>query len=561
MKWKSLPIFFVIFLGLFLYILLFDRNLPDTLKKQKNQKRLFSFKSETIDQISIKNRHGVFYLKKDTLMWNICNPVNARADIIRVESILSELEFLEYVRTVSDDVSMEEAGISDAIVEITLASKGKKIVLRVGNDTAIGSNVYFFTDKVYAVDRIILERLDVGIDGLRSKKVLPRMPSEINRVNIFRDGLDIVVMKKNEWVIMSPVKRLADERRIDQIIKTFKNLKVLEYIEDSPDVDLNRYGLSEPKFSVQLSGVGYQIRLFVGDVYLDDRVYLKNSREPNIYGVEKKSLNLFRSSLFELSTKKIFFFDEKDIKKIEISDSSESFVMEHVNNTWQIVDPVKVEPDGEKISLFVNDLKTFDISEYIHDKSIIDKLTKECSLKITSNDKTTLYEFYSNRGIWYILLDNDQLFQIKIAGKKIPKKMIYFVNPDFIKTNKYTLNRLLLKVGDREITVYKQDDRWFLDGTVLSDEAVDEFLREMKNIKPDRIVSPVLENELKKYGLAQSQKKLVMDFAEEIGERRIIISLGRTENDYVYANKKDYPLIFTIKKSTLDKLQNILSLR
>ncbi len=561
MKWKSLPIFLMIFLGLFLYILLFDRDLPDTLNKQKNQKRLFSFQSETIDQITIKNKHGVFDLKKDTLFWNISNPINARADRSRVESILSELELLEYVRTVSDDLSMKEAGLTDPTVEVTLTWQGKKISLIVGNATAIGSNVYVLTDRVYAVDRMILEHLDVGIDGLRSKKVIHGISSEVNNINIFRDGLDIVVAKKNDWMIMSPVKRLADGRRINQIIKTFRNLKVLDYIEDSPDVDLNRYGLSESKFSVQLSGVGYQVRLFVGDVYLDDRVYLKNSLEQNIYGVERKSLNLFRSSLFELSRKKVFFFGEKDIKKIEISDSSEAFVMEYLDSSWQIVDPVKVEADSGKILSFLNDLKTFDILEYIHDRSIVDKLTKECSLKISSIDKTILYEFYSNGGVFYILLDDDQLFKIKTADNKIPKKMIYFVNPDFIKTNKYTLNRLLLKVDDREITVYKKDDRWFLDGTVLSDETIEEFLREFKKVKPDRIVSPALENELKKYGLAQSKNKLVISFSEEVGERKIIINLGRTENDYIYANKEDYPLIFTIKKSTLDKLQNILSLR
>ncbi len=557
MRWKSLPILFLIFLGLFFYIIIFDKNLPDSITKRKTEKRLIHLRSENIDQMTIQNRFGRFFLKKDSGLWHLCQPITVRANIDRVNSILNEILFAEYIREVPEKISLKEIGLANPVAEVTLNSQTQSVTIKIGKDTAIGSNLYLMVDKlVYVVDKMILEEVNVGIEGLRTKKIVPKISFPIDKITISRDKIDIIIEKKNDWMITSPIKRIADPKRIDQIIKTFKNLKILDYMDDLSDI--GRYGVSKPTLTVRLSGGKDGVAIFVGCSYLNDRVYLKNSLEQNIYGVEAKSLNLFRSSLFELSRKQIFLFDENSIKKISISSQLENFVIGYKNDEWQIDKPIKAKSDSAKISLFLNSLKNIEVLKFVNDKNLTDGLPEEFSLEITSDDETIFCKFYLKNNLYYLLLNDDRLFQI--TAPKIPKKMIYFASFDFIKTNKYSLIKLSLTDGVKKNSIRKQDDMWFLGKTVLSDTQCDKLLSAVKNIKPEKIISTVTENKLRQYGLFDPDKTLDLSFDEQTGYRHIAIDFGVSENGYIYAVKRKYPLIFTIKKSALDEIENILSL-
>ncbi len=185
---------------------------------------------------------------------------------------------------------------------------------------------------------------------------------------------EIVLYKESDkWLITSPVQTLVDSNAVVENLASILGIKI-ERIIQSPESDLNVYGLTEPRGAFQLNTIDNKtIQLMVGNENpIGDFLYVKFNGSADITLVSQSLWNQVNKGLFDLRDRKIVHINPLEVQRIKISRSnSETIVLEKREDAWWLVQPVQSLAKSEVVLTFLNRLASARIREFI-DESLRD---------------------------------------------------------------------------------------------------------------------------------------------------------------------------------------------
>ena len=158
---------------------------------EANRKRLLDFKSADVVHIELVRSNQTVVLEKAGDRWDIKRPIAVRASGSAVSSLLSDLEFAERDRTLTEKdlrgVNLADFGLGEPRLRATLQTKKALVTVLVGRETPTKEAVYVQIagqKSVAVTPKSLVDRLETKLDDLRDRTVMDVSPVNVTRIEI-----------------------------------------------------------------------------------------------------------------------------------------------------------------------------------------------------------------------------------------------------------------------------------------------------------------------------------------------------------------------------------------
>jgi len=183
----------------------------------------------------------------------LTQPVEARADRLRVGRILDDLYAVRINDFVADDV--QDATLyglqgSGYRLEVFLSGRPEPETLLLGKAVDKDpSRLYVMWESersVYTVSTTIVATLSTPLDELRDWRLVPIRDYEVGEVSLESGGSNIVLRKEEtEWRLAEPVSVDADTGAVAQLLSVWTTARVSAFVS-SASTNPAQYGLDRP---------------------------------------------------------------------------------------------------------------------------------------------------------------------------------------------------------------------------------------------------------------------------------------------------------------------------
>lgn len=279
-----------------------------------------------IDYLSIENNvtGQTITLSLQNNRWMISEPYLWPANAFAVQSILTELRFLERISSFETNLvsesgpSLPDYGLMPSQIALKIRRGEQSSTLHIGKPTEIGSNLYILsTDehRVHVVNRSLLDAISVNLDTLRSSQLFDIAVFEANSWNIqIREpdrNLRVWFARSGDnWVFETPIRARANSEAVNVLLNRCLSLEADSIIASSPS-DLSPYGLQNPFYRIAVESDQTREVLEIGEKISpqSDFRYAKLESRPTVFQLRIDFLDLLANAQTKLRERRIFELD------------------------------------------------------------------------------------------------------------------------------------------------------------------------------------------------------------------------------------------------------------
>ncbi len=348
MRLRTTLILFLICAGLGGYLYFFDQKLPTTDELQEKSKLVFQVKSSDVEKLQFQTAGSQILCerKENTGQWWVTQPLNAKADPSTIDTLLSRLESLEKWSDLGKAQS-SDYGLQSPQNEILFWVRGKQEKLSFGNKAAIGNQRYAAAGDgtVFLIDEGSVGIFNKELFDFRDKTLLEGSVPQVTEITVRKNGGVVAGCKKDDkgnWKIEQSASYRGDQNRIEDFIRECTGLKASQFVMEQA-ADLVSLGLQPPEGEISLwrEGQTEPQRLLIGkNPEGKEDFYAKLENQPNIVLVGAGVKNILRKEIIALRDKRLFTFDEAQLKRLEWVQGEQSWKFERKEGKW---DPEKVQ--------------------------------------------------------------------------------------------------------------------------------------------------------------------------------------------------------------------------
>lgn len=408
MKFKTTIILVIVALVGAAYVFLYEKKQQTFEEKQRFQNKVFyGLDTDSINKIEVLKEGKPFVFEKaadetkdNDYKWMIKKPIETRGDKALINGFLSELEFIENVSSFGGDgdvsVVKNNYGFDKPTFEITMwvnkaglqtpdgsntdtdqLKTQEKITFYIGDRVSTGTHVYLQfkgSKKVLVVDDLIARKLDYNINGFRDKWLMIIDEDAVSKLDVINnDSKSLACYKDGKyWRMSTPVTDRCDNKKIGEIIKSLKELKIEEedFITDS-EIELARYGLVSPKIVLKLTQNNVEQSIFFGHT-LDNKVYVKRSDETSVFMLKSIITDELTTNPDNLRSRELVHFETLQgtfgVNRIVIHKADSKLTIEKTEEyDWQITEPVNMLADMDIVKELVEETKELRILDFVDD--------------------------------------------------------------------------------------------------------------------------------------------------------------------------------------------------
>jgi hypothetical protein len=290
----------------------FDQQVAEQEQVLEENLKLFPFTVEAVDEFSIHSEQDGLRVKviRREGRWWLTEPVAAKGDDARIESILSNIVLARKDRTLfdqADAAKLQELGLENPVLEMTFLVSGDETTILFGGAGPTHNVAYamFSGDpRVYRIHSDVRAEADKGIYELRDKSLLEFDPVKLRRFEMDRRGQPRLVVEHDEgrWHLLEPGKAKASQENVLEGLFMIKDAEIEHFLGvtsgEQESSDLESYGLPSPR--IRISIVDEQRKepyvLIIGD---KDRVrrgyFAVTNRSEEIIVIAEELVNYFLS--------------------------------------------------------------------------------------------------------------------------------------------------------------------------------------------------------------------------------------------------------------------------
>ncbi len=368
-RWTFFTVFFLVILILLLF---FFEKMEERKKEEKLQaKKVFSFNKEKIDRITIKTDKGTISLSKEgNGLWNLIEPVNAKADFEVVSGIVNKLDEIHFTK--SFNVSPKELSVYGLLppkAEVSFSEGKKYFSFTIGEETPSVNSVYIKKgneNRILLVENRLPHIILRDVFEFRDKTVVKFDRKDASKLELIYPDKSFTVIKRDSqnWQMDKPIKVKAGTEEIDKVFDLLFSLRVLKF-EGEKIADDKHYGFNKLLLKVLLDFNNKEtMSLFFGEN--KDGIFVKLEPEEEVYAVNGEILDKLPKNSFDFRNKKLAPFNRDEIKSLILSSKEKSIEIEKdLYDKWVITKPVKTKGNAIEIEILINEILNLRMQEFV----------------------------------------------------------------------------------------------------------------------------------------------------------------------------------------------------
>lgn len=160
-----------------------------------------------------------------------------------------------------------------------------------------------------------------------------------------------------DWRIVSPIEAPADRGVVEALVDKVSSLRRQQVIESSA-ANLERYGLQKPSVRVALGLDGGKTEtLALGEVNsFDQSLFVQpTSGAVDLVGGDAKWV--LEKDLFELREKRLLVFEDRDLKRLEVTAPRLTFTVERAADGWKLTAPISEKAEQITVERIIRALQ------------------------------------------------------------------------------------------------------------------------------------------------------------------------------------------------------------
>ena len=392
MKWKSTVALLaaVIVAGVVAYV--FSKAPTSDDLAQQHGRLLPGMRAEDVAVMEISSGGVTVVCRRspaDAGKWTIDGPLLIRADRWSVEGILDRFETADKVgRPLRPDgaIGLPDYGLDQPIRSVMFRAappSERQWSVLVGSDSGVGDLVFVAPEDksvIHTVRKSVLGGLDVGVNGLRSKKLSePLRSADLTGVEIealpwgSHDGFQLSCGKAGgAWELRRPLRDPADPAAVGLLIQRLNDytLAADDFVPGAP-AKAGEYGLERPDLTLALE-FGDDRRLFVfsarpegdGEVF-----HAMSKAEGAIVRVNKRLFESLRQPADNLRDRSLVRFHKDSVRQITVTRGHVALLLEQAEGEWRIAGDLPAAADGPAVEALLSGLEQAEIREFLGESS------------------------------------------------------------------------------------------------------------------------------------------------------------------------------------------------
>ncbi len=336
-------------LGLFVFIYFFESRLPGDSGKAPVARIISDLDPGSISAIEITRSNLVVRVQRTNENWQITNPVYP-AQSTGIESLVTAVANAPRLSRVGGhDVQNEPGGLRAFGLEppratIMFQSSTGRFQLSIGGKAPVAGRIYVQlvgSSDVLVTDSGLLKHLPETINQWRDTRLLDSTSTRFDRVQV-ASGPRIFEIQRNstnqQWQITRPLPGRADSNRVEELMVRLQNTPVIKFVQDTPALDLEPFGLQTPAATLSL-GVDTNVLGMIefGGSPTNDasQVYARNLARSNIVLISRELLDFLQQPYKNFHDPHLLEVPFKSITSIQVR-AGESFEIEKREGKWMV---------------------------------------------------------------------------------------------------------------------------------------------------------------------------------------------------------------------------------
>lgn len=360
-------------LGLYAYFGVYRAGLKRR-QRQAIERLVFPFDKERLTRVEIAARTSRTVLERTGIdgrnlpQWKVVAPVEAEADNMAVNALLSTLELMERHGSIPADEQgdPDSYGLAPARGKISLDDEGgESFTLLVGARSEFSGQLYVKlsrAEEIYLVDGELEDRLLKTTLELRNKKLAEFHTARLARLFLSRGDSRLGLERSGGgWRLVEPIEARADEEKVRKLLNVISNLRAISFPD--PGQLPSGLGLDPPQLEIGLElGAGEEIKFLVGQA--GEKVYARRTLPPGpVIGLRPYVLSALSKKPFDLRFTRPLEFVQAAVREIRAKGSGNLTVIEKRParddpgaDTWYMVSPAAVAVQPAEVRLLLGKL-------------------------------------------------------------------------------------------------------------------------------------------------------------------------------------------------------------
>lgn len=402
MKWKGILLFiFAIFL--FLFIILYEKNLPTTEEKKEKEKKIFNLNGE-INYLKYESKDINWEVKKEKEEWKIVKPIEYKAEEFTINNIIKSIKELEKLKEI-EVKELKNFGLEEPEKKIFIQTEKEKEEIIIGAEIPNIKQVAIKLKnkgKNYFISSSFLNEIEKSVKDLRDKTIFSYQASDVSSIEIKTKKIKLNLDKKNNfWYLDFPFKDRAEKSGVEDVIYGFSSFKAIDFIDEYTDEKLKELNLINPIVSVSFYDKEKKL-ILQGDFGKKEGLgkndfYLKTGKR--IFLVNHSLWEKLENGIVAIPDTKILSFSTWETKKFYLKFSDKEYLFEKKEDKWTLSGK-----DLKNDTPVNNILKEFEELKWLKSISNYNKIKEIGEIKLEGEKFKINCKFYRD------LMDNETIW-------------------------------------------------------------------------------------------------------------------------------------------------------
>jgi hypothetical protein len=340
--------------ALLAYILLFERHRPNLEEREDQARQIFpELNPAEVGRIEIVRSNQVILVERSGGEWQLANP-KYPAQSRRIDDWLARVKALTRRTTLTPGEVLNEPagaaafGLDPPSAVVVLHQPPARFNFRLGNRTVLGEKTYLQlvgASEVLVTDALVLDGLPKQASDWRSAGFVDLSRLAFNRFAATAESRDFEMEFEPEsrrWRMTRPRVARVNEARFVQALQQLQALRVDQFVQDQPGVDLEPYGLDEPALTLEFrsgTNVVFGAQFGQSPTNTPDLVYARRSDYPNVVTVSRQVLDTFGVPYRDFLDYRLVDGSLDEVTRIEIQGAEDFTLQRLTNSTWNVTEP------------------------------------------------------------------------------------------------------------------------------------------------------------------------------------------------------------------------------
>jgi hypothetical protein len=391
-------------------------------------------------------------------------------------------------------------------------------------------------------------------NGDSAPAILKLDENSITKLELKKKDAPAILLAKNgaEWKINEPKSFAADQSAVSGIVSSVASLNSERLVDDKSS-DLQRYGLSQPSFELDVTGKDNKTqRLLLGDdTPAGSAVYAALAGDPRVFTIAGYTRSSLEKGLNDLRDKRLVTVNADKISRVEIAGKNGDIEFGRNKDEWQILKPKPMRADSDAVSELVR--KLTDARMDITDSAATAKEASTAfgrgahvvTISVTGESSTQKLQIRKSKESYYAqssVIDEAYKIGSDLAAA-VDKKVEDFRNKKLFDFGYADPNKLDIHSGSKTYSLMRGGQDWWDNGKKIDEPSMQSLITGLRNLSADRFLDSG-------FGSPQIEATVTSNDGKRI--EKVLIS--KSGSDYIAKRDTDSTL-YQLPAASVDELQ------